>query len=434
MPRKPKKTKGRKPRVNKSGRKDIPPETQAAVTALESGGASYTKIQKETGVKSSTAYDIVQRAKKRASQNQRRLLAPENFHNDRSNAGRRKALDNGQKAKIVQFVTESREHRNMQADDLRREPSLPNVSTSTIQNVLYDKGYCREKPGWKCPLDADNKAQHVAILKKYHPDNFDWHNVIFTDETPAKVSAQRGWHRSWAKPDERYHPDVKRDQLKTDSELMVWACFAYGVKGPMHVWYPEEEDEKKAAKSALDEENEVRKAAIALERMSRIQKNKKGKLVKKGRKPKDAYVYKRNSREGRSGIDSYRHREHVLKPLLIPIAYKLKKQGRNVSVLEDNAPAHRSNIDNHFFKMSDVVKLLWPPNSPDANAIEQAWPWLRRHITKDFPPSTTKEECEAQWRKEWEKLSIEQINAWIDEIPKRIIKILEQEGDNSFHG
>ncbi len=172
---------------------------------------------------------------------------------------------------------------------------------------------------------------------------------------------------------------------------------------------------------------------MVLEKMSRLKEGKKGKLVKKERKPKKATPYKRNSRD-RRGIDGYRHREEVLKPLLMPFVEELKKEGRNVFVLEDNAPAHRSDMDNHFFKMSDVAKLLWPPNSPDANAIEQAWPWLRRHITKDFPPSTTIEECERQWRQEWENLPIKQINAWIDEIPKRIIKILEQEGDNSFHG
>jgi transposase len=101
----------------------------------------------------------------------------------------------------------------------------------------------------------------------------------------------------------------------------------------------------------------------------------------------------------------------------MPIVEGLKKDGGKVFVHEDNAPARRSDMEDHFFKMSNDAKLLWPPNSPDANANVQAWPWLRRHITKDFPPSTTIEECEQQWRREWENLPIEQINAWIDEIP-----------------
>jgi hypothetical protein len=70
--------------------------------------------------------------------------------------------------------------------------------------------------------------------------------------------------------------------------------------------------------------------------------------------------------------------------------------GPDVSVLEGNAPAHVSILDNQFFKLYDVKKLLGPANSPDAKAIEHAWPWLRRSITQDFPPSLTIEECERQ--------------------------------------
>jgi hypothetical protein len=138
----------------------------------------------------------VQRAKKLASENNRPLLAPENFHDDRSKNRQPPVLNEKQKDDIVTFVIASRDHRNMQAEQLCREPSLPNVSTSTMQQALYDKGYGRQHPGWKVPLDADAKAQRVAILKQYHPDKFDWRNVVFTDETPAKVGDRRGMERS----------------------------------------------------------------------------------------------------------------------------------------------------------------------------------------------------------------------------------------------
>jgi hypothetical protein len=75
---------------------------------------------------------------------------------------------------------------------------------------------------------------------------------------------------------------------------------------------------------------------------------------------------------------------------------ELKKQGRVVQVLEDNAPAQICHFDNDYMKLSDMKKLLWLPNSSDGNAIEQAWPWLRRHFTKDYLPSPTAEECEKQ--------------------------------------
>jgi hypothetical protein len=86
-----------------------------------------------------------------------------------------------------------------------------------MQQALYDKGYSHQRPGWKVILDDDAKAQLVALLRNYHPNHFDWHNVVFTNETPAKVGDRRGWHRPWAKKDEAYHPDVKRARLKRQS-------------------------------------------------------------------------------------------------------------------------------------------------------------------------------------------------------------------------
>ncbi len=77
---------------------------------------------------------------------------------------------------------------------------------------------------------------------------------------------------------------------------------------------------------------------------------------------------------------------------------ELKTVGKIGTALEDNAPAHCSNIDIRIFKVSDVVKLLWPPNLPNANAIEPAWPWFGLHITQDNPPYMTAEGCEKQWK------------------------------------
>ncbi len=128
------------------------------------------------------------------------------------------------------------------------------------------------------------------------------------------------------------------------------------------------------AQLALEEENGERKVACVLEQMSRSRLDKQGKVVQQGKKPPDARLYKRNSRENRSGVDSYRHWEAVLKPLLIPVAKEPQKQGRKIHVLEDNAPAHISHFDNNCVIVSDVIKMLWLANSPNANAIEQAWP------------------------------------------------------------
>ena len=84
-------------------------------------------------------------------------------------------------------------------------------------------------------------------------------------------------------------------------------------------------------------------------------------------------------------------------------------------------------------EINDIKKLLWPANSPNVNASEHAWSYMRRHISRDYPTSATKEQCAQQWRDEWEELPQEQTDTWIDRIPDVIRQIIAQNGGNNFH-
>ena len=62
---------------------------------------------------------------------------------------------------------------------------------------------------------------------------------------------------------------------------------------------------------------------------------------------------------------------------------------------EDNAPAHKSKYQEEVFSMWGIQKLLWPGNSPDLNAIEPCWFWMKRETTKKGPITSEKELKEA---------------------------------------
>ncbi|KAF2691770.1 hypothetical protein K458DRAFT_284777, partial [Lentithecium fluviatile CBS 122367] len=82
---------------------------------------------------------------------------------------------------------------------------------------------------------------------------------------------------------------------------------------------------------------------------------------------------------------------------LVPWFEELHKKGLDVVLLEDSAPAYKSRIATEFLEVSSINKLPWPGHSLDINALEHAWPWIRRPITKDFSPSTCESECRAHW-------------------------------------
>lgn len=52
----------------------------------------------------------------------------------------------------------------------------------------------------------------------------------------------------------------------------------------------------------------------------------------------------------------------------------MQEAGRQVVVLEDGASAHNIQFDREFLVYSDIVKILWPGNSPNINTAEHAWP------------------------------------------------------------
>jgi transposase len=78
--------------------------------------------------------------------------------------------------------------------------------------------------------------------------------------------------------------------------------------------------------------------------------------------------------------------------------------------------------------------MAWAGHSPDVNASEHAWPWMRSHVTKQFTPSCSPEQCKQQWEAQWEALPIESINKWVMGIPRVVRKIIASEGKNDFHG
>ena len=57
---------------------------------------------------------------------------------------------------------------------------------------------------------------------------------------------------------------------------------------------------------------------------------------------------------------------------------------------EDKAPAHASRHQGPVYAAANVSRLLWPGNSPDLNAIESCWSYLKQLTTRKGAPSMQK--------------------------------------------
>ncbi|KAF2822661.1 hypothetical protein CC86DRAFT_458446 [Ophiobolus disseminans] len=280
---------------------------------------------------------------------------------------------------------------------------------------MYEAGYSRRKPDGNPPFPELRRES------------------VFT-----RIGEQQGIIRTWARPDEIFDDDIKKDRKPMGAALQFFGAFRYN-KGPCHVYYHETQEEIAAGEVALKFENDVTRAQsnssqITARRALQVLNEADVNLRRSTRKLQ--HVKKHDYHRGiqtRGGVDGYRHREGALKKV-VPWVQDMKKRGLKCVLLEDGAPPHKSRIANNYLTVEKVEKMAWAGHSPDVNASEHAWPVLRRHVTKQFTPTRTAEETEAQWVKAWDALSIERINKWVEQVPEVVRRIIRSGGKNNFHG
>jgi hypothetical protein len=115
-------------------------------------------------------------------------------------------------------------------------------------------------------------------------------------------------------------------------------------------------------------------------------------------------------------------------PKLIPFAQACSS---DALVQEDLTPSHTYHAQEVVFSAAKVARLVWCPNSPDLNMIEQCWPYLKRQTTKKGAPKS-KLEAEAVWKQAWEDLEQSRIQAWIERILFHIQEVIRLEGGNEY--
>ena len=81
---------------------------------------------------------------------------------------------------------------------------------------------------------------------------------------------------------------------------------------------------------------------------------------------------------------------------------------------------------------AEVLRLLWPGNSPNLNMIEQCWPWMKRQTTRKGAPRNRITAIKA-WTRCWTKtLKQKQIQQWIERIPRHIEEVIALNGVNEY--
>ena len=75
-------------------------------------------------------------------------------------------------------------------------------------------------------------------------------------------------------------------------------------------------------------------------------------------------------RSGKGGIDWYHYQKFILILKLLLFTQTYMRSRLQIIVVEDGAPSHACKYQESIYMAADILKMLWPGNSPDLNMIE----------------------------------------------------------------
>lgn len=78
---------------------------------------------------------------------------------------------------------------------------------------------------------------------------------------------------------------------------------------------------------------------------------------------------------------------HTLQQHLLPKAAEWFPEG-GWTFIHDNAPCHKSAGTRAFLAQNGIQCMVWPPYSPDMNAIENLWAILKEKVTSKPTPQS----------------------------------------------
>jgi hypothetical protein len=213
--------------------------------------------------------------------------------------------------------------------------------------------------------------------------NQDWTRVIFTDEAAFEVGDDLQKENCWRLPGEEYDEKNLSLRKKKGKVLHVWGAIIHGHKFPL----------VRFALRPAHVENKIKVAAETINSKVYLDQIPKGPL-------KDAVDW-------------------------------TKANGREPIVLEDGAPPHKMKGYAEERARLGIINLKHPGASPDLNAIENCWAYVKDKIRRmpEHPSS-----LDALWvavQRHWDELPQSIVDGWIDDFEIRRMAVVNAKGKHT---
>jgi transposase len=201
-----------------------------------------------------TVRNMIERGKDRGYNPIQSLRVELKYVEDGVRSGRPKEISEATEQAVISSVAKDRNGREKSSEILAYEAG---ISHSSVLRILHKHGLVIAKPSWKPGLTEAARLKHLKFCIDHQYWTLeDWKAVIFTDETAVVLGHRRGAIRVWRTVADSHDRTCIRRRWKGFSDFMVWGCFTYDKKGPLHIFEPETSQQKKQAEREINLLNE----------------------------------------------------------------------------------------------------------------------------------------------------------------------------------
>lgn len=238
------------------------------------------------------------------------------------------------------------------------------VSNRTIRRRLEERGLKSYFAKKRPMISKANKQKRLKFARDHvnKPLEF-WKRVIWSDESKFELFNKKRRLRVWRKSDEGLQDRHLQPTVKHGGgSIMVWGCFSWAGVGN------------------LTQVNGIMTADVYIDILC---ENLEESMLKMGLE-------------------------------------------NNYTFQQDNDPKHTAKKTATFFRSARIKPMVWPPQSPDLNPIENLWAILDNKVDKT--DVTNKQNYFAALTKAWDELDPQHLRNLVESMPKRCQLVIEAKG------
>ena len=241
-----------------------------------------------------------------------------------------------------------------------------NISKRTVRRRLRDahifSRVSRRKPLISL-INRQRRIRWATMVRGWTvPEN--WRHIVFSDECRFNLSFNDGRVRVWRHVNTAYEPRNLTLTNRNALSIMVWGCIGYYGVGNL----------------VLVDGN----------------------------------------------LDNFQYREILDTNLFSSVENIFGYREHPFVFMDDNATPHRARALQDWLFQQGVTRMDWPPQSPDANPIENLWDDIGKQVLKDRP--FTRAALIQSVFRAWGNITAQRVQHLYETLPRRMPAIIRSRG------